>query len=161
LLRQLVGITPDRTRDEAGAQLGPFVTGMMPDLAPWLSLLAIPFGAEVPVTAEVAALDPAASRDRLHWAVETFLERILMMPTLIVVGWALARRRFPPPARAPRRKVAHVPVVCVTTAQRAAARAGGWPRRCLGSGRSRRLLRNSSRSQWPSSSRSRSTQRVP
>ena len=85
LLRQLVGITPDRTREEAGAQLAPFVTGMMPDLAPWLPLLAIPFDAEVPVTAEATALDPAASRDRLHTTVETFLERILMMPTLIVV----------------------------------------------------------------------------
>ncbi len=85
LLRQLVGITPDRTREEAGAQLAPFVTATMPDLAPWLPLLAIAFDAGVPATPEAAALDPAASRDRLHWAVETFLERILMMPTLIVV----------------------------------------------------------------------------
>ena len=42
LLRQLVGITPDRSRDEAGAQLAPWVAGVMPDLAPWLPLLAIP-----------------------------------------------------------------------------------------------------------------------
>jgi class 3 adenylate cyclase/tetratricopeptide (TPR) repeat protein len=85
LLRQLVGITPDRTREEAGTQLTPFVTGMMADLAPWLPLLAIPFDAAVAATPEADALDPGASRDRLHWAVETFLERILMMPTLIVV----------------------------------------------------------------------------
>ena len=56
----------------------------MPDLAPWLPLLAIPFDAEVPSTPEVDALDPAASRERLLETVETFLERILMMPTLLV-----------------------------------------------------------------------------
>ena len=32
-LRQLVGITPERSREEAGAQLAPFVTATMPDLA--------------------------------------------------------------------------------------------------------------------------------
>ena len=48
-------------------------------------LLAIPFDAEVEPTPETSALDPAASRDKLHWAVETFLERILMMPTLLVI----------------------------------------------------------------------------
>ena len=65
--------------------LQPFVGGMMPDLAPWLPLLAIPFDAEVEPTPEASALDPAASRDKLHWALEAFLERILMMPTLLVV----------------------------------------------------------------------------
>src|SRR3954447_11584272 len=45
-LRQLVGITPERSASEAGTMLQPFVTGMMPDLAPWLPLLAIPFDAD-------------------------------------------------------------------------------------------------------------------
>lgn len=84
-LRQLVGLTPDRSREEAGAQLAPFVTGMMPDLAPWLPLLANPFDAEVPSTPEVDALDAAESRERLQAIVATFLERMLMMPTLVVV----------------------------------------------------------------------------
>ena len=82
---QLAGITPDRSREEAGAQLAPLVQAVMPDLAPWLPLLAIPFDAAVPSTPEVDALDPARSRERLHATVETFLERVLMMPTLIVV----------------------------------------------------------------------------
>ena len=46
LLRPLAGITPDRSREEAGAQLSPWVQAVMPDLAPWLPLLAIPFDAE-------------------------------------------------------------------------------------------------------------------
>ena len=85
MLRQLVGVTGDRSREEAGGQLDPFVKGMMPDLAPWLPLLAIPFDAAVQSTPESDALDPAAARDRIHETVSTFLERILMMPTLIVV----------------------------------------------------------------------------
>jgi class 3 adenylate cyclase/tetratricopeptide (TPR) repeat protein len=84
LLRQLVGITPDATAEQAGAQLAPFVSGAMPDIAPWLPLLAIPFDADVLPTPEAEALDPAASREKLLEAVETFLERILMMPTLLV-----------------------------------------------------------------------------
>jgi class 3 adenylate cyclase/tetratricopeptide (TPR) repeat protein len=85
LLRQLAGITPESTPEQAGAQLAPFVSGVMPDLAPWLPLLAIPFDAEVLPTPEADALDPAASREKLLETVETFLERILMMPTLLVV----------------------------------------------------------------------------
>ena len=57
----------------------------MPDLVPWLPLLAVPFDAGVPATPEVDALAPTHSRDRLHAIVETFLEGVLMMPTLIVV----------------------------------------------------------------------------
>jgi len=84
LLRQLAGITPDGTPEQAGAQLTPFVTGAMPDLAPWLPLLAIPFEAEVLPTPEADALDPTASREKLLETVDSFLERVLMMPTLIV-----------------------------------------------------------------------------
>jgi len=84
LLRRLAGITADRSREDAGTQLVAWVTGVMPDLAQWLPLLAIPFDAEVPTTTETEGLDPVASRDRLHATVETFLERVLVMPTLIV-----------------------------------------------------------------------------
>ncbi len=85
LLRQLAGITPDSSREQAGAQLTPFVTGVMPDLAPWLPLMAIPFDAEALSTPESDALDPATGRERLFETVEMFLERVLMMPTLLVV----------------------------------------------------------------------------
>ena len=84
-LRQLVGITPESSREQAGAQLAPFITSTMPDLAPWLPLLAVPFDAEVESTPDVEALDAERSRFRLQSTVTTFLERMLMMPTLIVV----------------------------------------------------------------------------
>ncbi|HEY6584810.1 MAG TPA: tetratricopeptide repeat protein [Gaiellaceae bacterium] len=84
-LRQLVGITPQSSREEAGTQLGAFVGTTMPDLTPWLPLLAIPFDAEAASTPDVDALDAEQSRHRLQATITTFLERMLMMPTLIVV----------------------------------------------------------------------------
>ncbi len=85
LLRRLVGIPETMGREEAGRILVPFVSGAMPDLAPWLPLLSGPFDADVPGTAEVDALDPGRSRDRLHQIVDSFLERVLLMPTLVIV----------------------------------------------------------------------------
>jgi class 3 adenylate cyclase/tetratricopeptide (TPR) repeat protein len=85
LLRPLVGILPDEAPVAAGAKLTAFATGVMPDLAVWLPLLAVPLGAEVPSTPEVDEIDPAFRRDRLHDVVDQFLMRLLLMPTAILV----------------------------------------------------------------------------
>jgi len=85
LLRPLAGITPEMTAVEAGEQLKPWVEAIMPDLAPWLPLLAIPFGADVPSTPETERIDASVRHQRLHDAVRGFLQRVLMMPSLIVV----------------------------------------------------------------------------
>ena len=85
LLRPLAGITPEMTASEAGEQLKPWVEAIMPDLAPWLPLLAIPFNATVPSTPETEQLDAGFRHERLHDAVGQFLQRVLMMPSLIVV----------------------------------------------------------------------------
>jgi class 3 adenylate cyclase/tetratricopeptide (TPR) repeat protein len=84
LLRQLAGILPTADRGEAGAQLSAWVQGVMPDQAPWLPLLGVVFDAEVPATPETDALGASVRRQRLHEAVEQFLVRVLMMPTLLV-----------------------------------------------------------------------------
>jgi class 3 adenylate cyclase/tetratricopeptide (TPR) repeat protein len=85
LLRPLAGITPELGPEEAGAQLAPWVQAVVPDLAPWLPLLAIPFGAEVEPTPETEQIDPSFRRVQLHQSVEQFLERVLVMPTLVVL----------------------------------------------------------------------------
>jgi class 3 adenylate cyclase/tetratricopeptide (TPR) repeat protein len=85
LLRPLVGILPEDPPDAAGAKLTAFATGVMPDLAVWLPLLALPLGAEVPATPEVDEIDPTFRRDRLHDVVDQFLMRLLLMPTAILV----------------------------------------------------------------------------
>jgi len=85
LLRPLVGILPDESADAAGSKLTAFVTGVMPDLAQWLPLLALPLGADVARTPEVDEIEPAFRRDRLHDVLEGFLMRLLLMPTAILV----------------------------------------------------------------------------
>jgi tetratricopeptide (TPR) repeat protein len=85
LLRPLAGITPELDAAEAGSRLAPWVEAVMPDLAPLLPLLAIPFGADVPSTPETEQIDPQFRRARLNELIDTFLTRVLMMPTLIVI----------------------------------------------------------------------------
>ncbi len=85
LLRPLVGILPDEPPAAAGAKLTAFAQAVMPDLAQWLPLLALPFDAEVVQTPEVDEIDPAFRRDRLHDVLDQFLMRILVMPTAILV----------------------------------------------------------------------------
>jgi class 3 adenylate cyclase/tetratricopeptide (TPR) repeat protein len=84
LLRPLVGITPDLGAAEAGAQLVAWAHAVVPELAPWLPLLAIPFDAEVPSTPETSELDPAFRQARLHEVLDEFLRRMLLLPTLLV-----------------------------------------------------------------------------
>lgn len=85
LLRPLAGIRPEDDETAAGAQLAAFASAVAPDLAPWLPVLAIPFGASVPATPETADLDPSFRREKLLEIVETFVTRILLMPTLLIV----------------------------------------------------------------------------
>jgi class 3 adenylate cyclase/tetratricopeptide (TPR) repeat protein len=65
-LRDLAGIAQDASGDEAGRRLAAWVADLLPDVAPWLPLLAIPFGADADATSEVDSLAPAFRRDRLH-----------------------------------------------------------------------------------------------
>ncbi|HEY6963039.1 MAG TPA: tetratricopeptide repeat protein [Gaiellaceae bacterium] len=85
LLRPLIGGLPDESSASVGAKLSTFVASVMPDLAPWTPLLALPFDAAVETTREVDEIDPSFRRNRLHDVLEQFLARILLMPTVIAV----------------------------------------------------------------------------
>ena len=85
LLRPLAGIRDEDDEDAATARLQGFAAAVIPDLAPWLPLLAIPFGVNVPPTPEATDLDEAFRREKLLEVVDAFLTRMLMMPTLLVV----------------------------------------------------------------------------
>jgi len=85
LLRPLAGITDELSPEEAGAHLMTWVQAVLPDLAPWLPLLAVPFGADVEPTPESREIDPSFRRTKLHEVVDQFLLRLLVMPTLIVI----------------------------------------------------------------------------
>jgi class 3 adenylate cyclase/tetratricopeptide (TPR) repeat protein len=85
ILRRLAGITVEQSPREAGELLARLVSGVMPDLAPWLPLLAVPFDAEVDPTPEVEAIRPEFRRERTHELTTQFLTRMLMMPTLLAI----------------------------------------------------------------------------
>ena len=84
VLRRLAGITPEQSPEEAGAQLEPWIRTVMPDLAPWLPLLAIPLDARVSPTSETESIDVTFRFRRLNDAVQQFLQRTLVMPTLLI-----------------------------------------------------------------------------
>jgi class 3 adenylate cyclase/tetratricopeptide (TPR) repeat protein len=83
VLRPLAGITPEQSAREAGEQLAPWIQAVMPDLAELLPLLAIAFDAEVPSTAAAEQVGASFRRTRVHELVEQFMQRVLMMPTLL------------------------------------------------------------------------------
>jgi class 3 adenylate cyclase/tetratricopeptide (TPR) repeat protein len=85
MLRPLVGILPDEASGPAGQKLAAFVSSVMPDLAPWLPLIALPFDADAQATTEVEEIDPNFRRDKLHEVVEQMLMRLLLMPTTLLV----------------------------------------------------------------------------
>ena len=85
MLRPLVGVLPDESPESAGAKLTAFAQTVMPDLAPWLPLLALPFDAAVPDTDEVDQIDSVFRRDRLHDVLDQLLARMLLMPTVLLV----------------------------------------------------------------------------
>jgi class 3 adenylate cyclase/tetratricopeptide (TPR) repeat protein len=85
LLRPLAGIRDEDDEDAAAGRLQGFASAVIPDLAPWLPLLAIPFGVSVPETQEAADLEASFRREKLLETVDTFLTRMLMMPTLLIV----------------------------------------------------------------------------
>lgn len=84
VLRRLAGIAFDAPRDAAGVQLSAWVERIMPDLAPWLPLIAIPLDVEVAPTPEAESIDEAFRFERLNDVVVRFLGRTLTTATLVV-----------------------------------------------------------------------------
>ncbi len=64
LLRPLLGIPPQSTPAEAGARLRDVVAEQIPDLEPWLALIAPAVRAEASASADVDALDDAFRGER-------------------------------------------------------------------------------------------------
>lgn len=131
-LRGLAGIAPDAAADEAGGRLAAWVGDILPDAAPWLPLLAIPFGATVPATVETDQLAPAFRRGRLNVELARVLAAVLPTGSVVVLEdvhwadeasmafvsalagspgawrWLILALRRPGPALAPGRTVARI-----------------------------------------------------
>ena len=82
----------NRDLHNSAARLGEVVAALMPQLGPWLPLLAIALGIdEFPETKETRQLDERFRRPRLNDSVYELLARLLRTPTLVTiedVHWA-------------------------------------------------------------------------
>ena len=84
-LRHLLGLTRDHGDEIVVQRLREHVGTQRPDLAPWLPLLAIAFGVEVPSTREVRDLSAEFREAKLHEVLLSFLAPYFGIPTLMVI----------------------------------------------------------------------------
>ena len=84
LLRDLVGATGEQDSDAAERRLRLRVETSAPHLMPWLPLLGVPFGLELPDTPETALLGDEFRKSRLEEATRELLGMLLLEPTVLV-----------------------------------------------------------------------------
>ena len=85
LLRQVLRVPVDADDELVAARLRTAVRGAAPMLEPWLPLLAIAVGVDLPPTREVAQLDEEFRRTKLHELVVDFLRATLPGPAVIEI----------------------------------------------------------------------------
>ncbi|HSD77214.1 MAG TPA: adenylate/guanylate cyclase domain-containing protein, partial [Solirubrobacteraceae bacterium] len=85
LLRQALGLGPDAPAARVLRDLRAAVRRAAPDLVPWLPLLTIPLGIELPPTPEVRELAPRFRAARLHEVTRRLLVALLPVPALLEV----------------------------------------------------------------------------
>jgi class 3 adenylate cyclase/predicted ATPase len=85
LLREYMNFGRDDPDEVVVARLREEISKQAPDLAPWLPLIAIPFGLEVDATPEVAALAESNRRPKLHESVALFLSAVMPKPQLVEI----------------------------------------------------------------------------
>ena len=82
LLRQVLDVPWETTNDLVADRLRHLVETRVPDLIPWLPLLAVPVDVEVPPTSAVDELHPDARRQRMCEVLSDFLEAVLDHPAV-------------------------------------------------------------------------------
>ena len=86
LLRRTLALPVDSADDAVAAALADVVSGIAPDLLPWLPLIGIVAGIDLPTTPEVEQLDPEVRRTRLEAATSDVLGRLLAGPLVMVLN---------------------------------------------------------------------------
>ena len=85
MLRDLIGVERNVSSTVAGRVLTSWVLDRAPDLAPWLPLLGIAFGADTPSTPEADLIDPANRAAKLREVVVDLLTATVHGPVIFVV----------------------------------------------------------------------------
>ena len=82
---QLLETAPEAGDSQITERLRERVETLAPELLPWLPLLAVPLGIELPPTPEVAELGADFRKARLEQASEEFFTALLTQPTLLTI----------------------------------------------------------------------------
>jgi class 3 adenylate cyclase/tetratricopeptide (TPR) repeat protein len=81
----LLGAPPHGPDDAVLSTLEKVLSERAPDLLPWVPLLALPLGLELPNTPQTAELDPAFRATKLRMVVVELLGRLLDRPAVILI----------------------------------------------------------------------------
>jgi len=85
LLREYMNFGRDDSEADIAERLREAVAKHAPDLAPWLPLIAVPFGLEMSPTPEVAMLAEANRRAKVHESIAGLLAAVMPKPQLIEI----------------------------------------------------------------------------
>jgi class 3 adenylate cyclase/tetratricopeptide (TPR) repeat protein len=85
LLREQMEIPRDAPDGEVEARLREAIAANVPDIEPWLPLVAVAFGITVEPTPEVAMLADENRRGRLHEVVGRFLDAVMPGPAFVEI----------------------------------------------------------------------------
>ncbi|HUG74877.1 MAG TPA: tetratricopeptide repeat protein [Acidimicrobiia bacterium] len=85
LIRGVLGQKPDTPSAEVALRLEEVITEHGPDLEPWMPLIGIPLGIDIPDTPITAEIDPAFRIPRMHEKVEQLLAAAHESSAVIVV----------------------------------------------------------------------------
>jgi tetratricopeptide (TPR) repeat protein len=85
LLREAIGLKDDADDTVTLERLRETIAEQAPELTPWLPLIAMVAGPELPPTPEVQQLDESFRKDQLERAVCSFLAAVLTGPTVISI----------------------------------------------------------------------------
>lgn len=86
LMRMVCGLPPEATAQELGTRLEVLTQRHAPELAPWLPLIGIAAGLDLPTTREVEQTDPALRKERLEDLTSELLGRLLRRPTALILN---------------------------------------------------------------------------
>ncbi|MDQ1381016.1 MAG: hypothetical protein QOJ71_1735 [Actinomycetota bacterium] len=84
LLRQQLGVAEDAPASEIETMLHDLIAGVDATLLPWLPLIGIVTGVELPMTPEVERIDPGVRKQRLEQVTSDALGRLLTTPTIFI-----------------------------------------------------------------------------
>ena len=85
VLRTAIGLADDVDDDTTLMRLQTEIRSRTPQLEPWMPLIAVALGIDVPPTDEIRQLDESFRKDQLERVVGTFLAGVVDGPTLILI----------------------------------------------------------------------------